>query len=189
MSSVSGILHFGLGPLKIIDSIIVRWPDLAEQRLTDVTADTLITFEYNKAVKSAKRKDKKEETQKLFSAAVIPGLEFRHIEDAYVDFFREKLIPHSLSAEGPALAAGDVNGDGLDDIFIGGAKGQAARILFSRKREPSNLCTFLFSLLNSKRKMLMLLSLMPMVTKISIFTLSGVVMSYLQAVRCCPIFC
>jgi len=133
MSSVSGILHFGLGPSKIIDSIIVRWPDLAEQRLTDVTADTLITFEYNKAVKSVKRKDKKEETQKLFSAAVIPGLEFKHIEDGYVDFFREKLIPHSLSAEGPALAAGDVNGDGLDDIFIGGAKGKAARILIQQK--------------------------------------------------------
>ncbi len=50
-----------------------------------------------------------------------------------MDFFREKLIPHSLSAEGPALAAGDVNGDGLDDIFIGGAKGQAARILIQQK--------------------------------------------------------
>ena len=133
MSSVSEILHFGLGPSEIIDSIIVCWPGLAEQRLTDVTADTLITFEYDKAVKPEKTYYKKEETMKLFSPATIPGLEFRHKEDPYVDFFREKLIPHSLSAEGPALAAGDVNGDGLDDIFIGGAKDQAAGIFIQEK--------------------------------------------------------
>jgi hypothetical protein len=66
---------------------------------------------------------------KLFSPALIKGLEFRHKEDPYVDFDRERLIPHSLSAEGPALAAGDVNDDGLDDLFAGGAKGQAS-VLF-----------------------------------------------------------
>lgn len=132
MSSVSEIMHFGLGQSAIIDSIIVRWPDLSEQRLTEIKADTLVIFDYYNAVKPAKKHNKKEKDLKLFSPALIPGLEFRHKEDPYVDFYREKLIPHSLSAEGPALAVGDVNGDELDDIFIGGAKGQAAQIFIQQ---------------------------------------------------------
>jgi enediyne biosynthesis protein E4 len=133
LSATSDILHFGLEHAKLIDSVIVRWPDLSEQIIRNLPADTIITFDISNAGKASEAKTKDNENNKIFSSALIPGLKFTHREDEWVDFYRERLIPHSLSAEGPALAVGDVNGDGLQDLFIGGAKGQASVLLIQQK--------------------------------------------------------
>ncbi|MCD4735457.1 MAG: VCBS repeat-containing protein [Bacteroidales bacterium] len=134
MSATSDVLHFGLGPMNEIDSLVVRWPDRSEQMFNDVSIDQVITLEMNKAGKPVSVKKQKNENVKLFSPIRIPGLEYRHKEDAYVDLKRERLIPHNLSAEGPALAVGDVNGDRLEDLFMGGAKGQPA-MLFTQQND------------------------------------------------------
>ena len=133
LSATSDVLHFGLGKSDVIDSIVVRWPDLSEQMIKNVPVDTTIILEMINAGKPLNGNHRNYENMNLFSPALIPGLEFRHKEDDWVDFYRERLIPHSLSAEGPALTVGDVNSDGIQDLFIGGAKGQPSKLFIQSK--------------------------------------------------------
>lgn len=132
LSASSDVLHFGLGSATIVDSVLVRWPDLSEQVIKDVPANKVITLELKNAGKPVKGNPKDQGVLKLFSKTVIPGLDYRHEEDPYVEFTREHLIPHSLLNEGPALAVGDFNGDKMDDLFVGGAKGQTSSIFFQQ---------------------------------------------------------
>lgn len=132
MSSSLGPLHFGLGSDTLVDSICVIWPGRMEQTLYDLKADQQILFDISDALEADPEMGTFKSIQ-IFSEAKVPGLEFRHRENDWEDINREALIPSNLSAEGPALAVGDVNGDGLDDVFMGGATDQFSRLFIQNK--------------------------------------------------------
>lgn len=124
-SSTSPQLVFGLGTNQTIDELKVIWPDGKEQRLKNVPANQTITVNHNDAVKPGLNLGLGNST--LLKITPLP-FSYVHTEDDFSDFDREYLIPRKFSTEGPALAIADVNSDGLDDIYFGGAKDQAGEL-------------------------------------------------------------
>lgn len=131
-SSVDPRLHFGLGASARIDTLTVIWPDRRSQTLTGVIADRVLTLSQRDA--SGRYEYPHTGAPPLFDDVTSRvGIDFKHTEDSFLDYNREPLMPHLLSREGPALAVADVNGDGLDDVYVGGAKWQAGRIYVQQR--------------------------------------------------------
>lgn len=128
MSSVDYKLVFGLGPASTVDTLLVDWPDGRVTLLTNLPVNQRVVVDQNNAVpRDVGRKEVSPATT-FRRLASLPGVDFVHRENDFVDFNRERLLFHMRSNEGPCLCTGDFNNDGREDFYIGGARGQAGRL-------------------------------------------------------------
>jgi hypothetical protein len=139
-SSVSSILHFGLGKESAIDSLLIVWQSGKQQKLVEVKGDQIVTLQEKNA--SSIYKSPKQVIP-VFHEIESP-IAYHHQKTAINDFKRQPLLVNPLSFSGPCLIKGDVNGDGLEDIYAGGGSGQAGSVYiqskngkFVIKNEPS----------------------------------------------------
>jgi hypothetical protein len=125
-SSVSTILHFGLDGSSKVDSIRIEWVGGGDTLISVPKVNTRLQVQqHGSAVVSSASAERKY----IFEDITAPSnLHFQHEENEFVDFKVEVLLPYQLSRMGPALATGDVNGDELEDVFVGGAIGQSGTL-------------------------------------------------------------
>ena len=135
-SSVAPIMYFGLGEkYKRIKRLKVTWPDGRQQLLHEIEGDRLITLDYRNAIADGQDDLPKDKAQKLFRTmnASSLNLDHEHIENDFDDFRYQVLLPHKMSRFGPALEVKDVNNDGFEDIYVGGASGHSGQLYLQDK--------------------------------------------------------
>ena len=132
-SSVDTRLTFGTGRASVVDSLVVVWTDGSFQTLVNVKAQQKLVLRQSNALGHFNYARFGTDIKYFAEDKGASTPAYKHTENDYVEFDRQSLMPFMVSAEGPAAAIGDVNSDGLDDIFLGGAKWQTGKIFFQSK--------------------------------------------------------
>ena len=128
MSCSESVAHFGMGKNTTADKVVVRWLDGKENVMTNVPVNQLLVIDHKDAVYN-KVSEVPGQQPFFVDATDELKIDYVHKENEFDDFDREFLIPHELSNMGPGIAVADVNGDGLDDFFVGGAR-MSAGVLY-----------------------------------------------------------
>jgi hypothetical protein len=128
-SSVSPVLHFGLGKETTIDSLHINWPSGKQEQITNPKVNRILQLSEKNATK---QKVQSLRSSPVFTAVSSP-INFANGVSKINDFKRQPLLINPLSFSGPCMAKGDVNGDGLEDVYVGGDSGKSGFIYLQRK--------------------------------------------------------
>ncbi len=131
-SSVEPILHFGLGKNTKVDTIQVTWPDGKQEEFTNIKGNQLMVLEYKDAKKPSTSPLIPKTDWLLTEITGSLSIDYKHNENKYNDFMREPLLPHKTSQFGPSIAVADVNNDGLDDFYVGGASESSGHLFIQK---------------------------------------------------------
>ena len=131
LSTMQLMAHFGLGKVGVVDSVVIEWPGGKKQTLLNVKADQKIRVNIADANENYRLSQPEVNSKSVFKEVTDSlGFSYVHQQPDFVDFNIQKLLPHKLSEYTPALAVGDVDGNGLDDIIAGGDAYNEAQIFF-----------------------------------------------------------
>ncbi len=138
LSTIQCIAHFGLGKTTVIDSVVVKWNNNKQQTIKNVRTDQTIIADIKNANENYSHEQTVIDSNALFKQTENLGINYKDLAADFIDFNIQKLLPHKLSEYSPALAAGDVDGNGLDDIIVGGNSFKHAQIFL---QQPSGKFT------------------------------------------------
>ncbi|MGN6396055.1 MAG: VCBS repeat-containing protein [Mucilaginibacter sp.] len=130
-SSVSPVLHFGLGGDKQLDSLRIVWQNGSTQLIKDVKADQELVLNE----KNAAAKYKKPEPVKSIFTEIASPVNNQQVKNSINDFKRQPLMVNPMSFSGPCLVKGDVNGDGLEDVYVGGEDGKSGALYLQQANQ------------------------------------------------------
>ncbi len=133
LSTVEPVAHFGLGKTKKVLQLKVIWQGGKMQIITDIKSNQVITLEEKNAALPLPDVNLAKQNLLFTDISEILNVNYKHEEEDYIDFNVQKLLPHKFSQFGPALAVGDVNGDGIEDVFVGGSNNHKGKFLIQNK--------------------------------------------------------
>lgn len=133
LSTLQGMAHFGLGNVSTVDSVVIKWPDGRKQIMRNVKADQTLKVDI------ANAKDKYSTGLPALNKGALftevtrsLGVNYVHKAEDIIDFNIQKLLPHKLSEYSPAIAVGDIDGNGFDDMAVGGSSKYPAQVLLQQ---------------------------------------------------------
>ncbi len=133
LSTIQDVAHFGLGKLQSVDSVIIKWPNGKSQLLQHVPANQVLTVSVKNAVEPYSFMQAVVDKNPVFGDfSDSAGISYRHEERDFIDFNIQKLLPHKFTQYGPAMAVGDLDGNGLDDMIVGGSAYHSAQIFLQQ---------------------------------------------------------